>query len=86
MCVCRESEGPSELIGSAGDKGGQLQRRDPGEIHTRGEGERGVKEHSDVRLFRSGIPALSSVDDGDCSLLESCVGCNCSYFDQACES
>ena len=27
--MCRKSEGPSELIGSAGDKGGLLQRRKP---------------------------------------------------------
>lgn len=30
MCMCRKSEGPSELIGSKGDKGGPLQKKNPG--------------------------------------------------------
>lgn len=28
--MCRESEGPPELIGSEADKGGPLQKKDPG--------------------------------------------------------
>lgn len=42
--MCRKSEGPSELIGSEGDKGGLLQKRNPSEMFTqerrRGEMER----------------------------------------------
>lgn len=38
--MCRKSEGPSELIGSESDKGGLLQKRNPGEMFTQ-EGRRG---------------------------------------------
>lgn len=42
-CMCRKSEGPSELIGSEVDKGGPLQKRNPGEMFTQEKG-RGVRE------------------------------------------
>lgn len=32
--MCRESEGPPELIGSEADKGGPLQKKDPGGMFT----------------------------------------------------
>lgn len=34
MCMCKKIEGPSELIGSEGNKGGALQKKNPVEMFT----------------------------------------------------
>ena len=47
--MCRKSEGPSELIGSAGDKGGLLQRRKPtGRWSHKGGGEKERRRREEV--------------------------------------
>lgn len=81
--MCRKSEGPSELIGSAGDKGGLLQKRNPGEMFTQGEEEEGrrileaepgrVEGLSDLKFIPDDVPVLRCYDGGGFPLLGSCV-------------
>lgn len=60
MCMCRKSEGPSELIGSEADKGGPLQKKNPGEMFTQGKKEEGANGSlgGGEREFRSGFQIL----------------------------
>lgn len=77
VCACVERvRGPSELIGSEGDKGGLLQKRNPGEMFTqekrRRRGEQGVWEVekgrveglSNFELISYDVPILSCNEDG----------------------
>lgn len=56
MCMCRKSEGPSELIGSKGDKGGRLQKKNPGGMFAHKKGEEGkLREVWEVEKEKSGL-------------------------------
>uniref|UniRef100_A0A665WXG3 Limb and CNS expressed 1 n=1 Tax=Echeneis naucrates TaxID=173247 RepID=A0A665WXG3_ECHNA len=60
-CMCTKSEGPSELIGREGDKGGVLQKRNPGEMFTQ-EKEEGIKgDFLKTLLFFASMCAVNVV-------------------------